>query len=401
MAKIVKKKISKVIKKLKKAPIKKKLAMPVKVVMKKPLSKKKVIAKKLILRKRKVKILSKTETPFKLKKASHNPIISPSLYPWESQATFNPTAFVANNKVHIVYRAIGGDDSSALGYASTYDGLNISDRPTYSIYKRYFEAVKSAPHIGYISGGGWSGGCEDPRITLMEGMIHMLYTAFDGWGSVRIALTSIPLSDFQKKKWNWSPEVFISAPGEVQKNWVIFPEKINGKVAILHAISPEIMIDYVHSLDEFDGKKFIKSIHQNHPKWQFRERGIRGVGPAPIKTKLGWLVLYHKIEDSEPNRYKLFAMILDINDPTKVLYRMTRPILEPEEHYENHGHKWGVIYACGAVVKPTDYGSKENTLFVYYGGSDKFVCVASMPLEELLNDIVKGLPAKLKKSKME
>ena len=70
-----------------------------------------------------------------------------------------------------------------------------------------------------------------------------MYTAFDGWGSVRIALTSIGLTDFLKKDWQWKKPTLISPPGEIHKNWVLFPEKINGKFAILHSISPDILID--------------------------------------------------------------------------------------------------------------------------------------------------------------
>ncbi len=359
-------------------------------------SKKKIVPKKVTAKKavKKAKPALKQKLAKKgvrLKKALHNPIIKPRAYPWESKATFNPAAFVAHGKVHIIYRAIGDNDASVLGYASSYDGYHILERPTYFVYNKASGIYKHGEKIDYISGGGWSGGCEDPRLTLIDDTVYMIYTAFDGWGSLRLALTSIPLADFEKRKWNWQKSVLISPPGEIHKNWVIFPGKINGKYAILHSISPEIMVDYFDSLDELDGTKFIHSIHQNDPRWQLRERGIRGVGPAPIKTRLGWLVLYHKTEDSDPGKYKLFAMILDSNDPKRVLYRSPSPILEPEEHYENHGWTYGVVYSCGAVVKGKD-------LIVYYGGADKVVCVASMPLEELLEDLEKNKTARLKKN---
>src|SRR3989338_5160379 len=60
-----------------------------------------------------------------LKRAPHNPIIAPRLYPWESKATFNPAAFESNGKVHLVYRAIGDNDTSVLGYAASSDGYNM------------------------------------------------------------------------------------------------------------------------------------------------------------------------------------------------------------------------------------------------------------------------------------
>lgn len=384
--------LKKINKKITKKVIKKIKTEINKVVKKKVLTKK--VAKKKISVKTKAKKISfkKWKEPIilKLKKSHSNPIIKPSMYSWESKATFNPAAFEHNGKVHLVYRAIGCDDSSSLGYAGSYDGLNIEDRPTYFIYKRIFNQYKDGPKISYLSGGGWEGGCEDPRLVLIDDTVYMIYTAFDGWNSIRIALTSMSLNDFKKKKWNWKNAVFISPPGEINKNWVIFPEKINGKYAILHSISPDILINYVDSFDEFDGKNFIESINQDHPKWQLRERGTRGVGPTPIKTKDGWLVLYHKIEEHDPNKYKLFAMLLDLKDPTKILYKSSHSILEPDENYEQEGYR-GIVYSCGAVVKNKD-------LIVYYGGGDRYVCVASLELEDLLDDLKKNKDVKLKKS---
>jgi len=407
----IKKKIqkkAKPVKKVKAFKVFKKKARPVQKVkavkiLKKKIKKAKKVPKKIKSKNKKKVVLKikksakKEKQSLKLKKLAHNPIIKPSDYSWESKATFNPAAFESNGKIHIVYRAIGEDDSSSLGYAHTLDGLNIDGRPTYHIYRRFFGYNENCPKIDYLSGGGWSGGCEDPRLVLIDDTVYMIFTAFDGWGSVRLALTSIKLKDFENKKWgNWKRAVMISPPNEINKNWVLFPEKINGKFAIMHSFYPRILIDYFDNLNELDGKKFIKS---NNTRPVDYSRGwdswFRGVGPSPIKTKDGWLVLYHAMDHRNPDRYRMGAMILDLNDPTKVLYRSKTPILEPEEDYENNGHKWGVIYSCGAVVK-------NGNLFVYYGGADKYVCVASIKLKELLDDLKMDKEAKLiKKDKKE
>jgi predicted GH43/DUF377 family glycosyl hydrolase len=175
---------------------------------------------------------------------------------------------------------------------------------------------------------------------------------------------------------------------------VLFPEKINGKYAILHSISPHIMINYFDDLDELDGQtNFIHSVHQGSALWGARDRLVRGVGPTPIKTKYGWLVLYHKMEKHEIHRYKLWAMILDAKDPTKILYNSASPILEPDLWYENEGYKSGVIYSCGAVVK-------DDKLFVYYGGADKVSCVATADLDKFLKELMHSGAAKLKNKKI-
>ena len=317
-----------------------------------------------------------------LERNPNNPIIVPGLHSWESKATFNPGAFEVNGKIHLVYRAVGDDDTSVFGYASSYDGITFSERCSNPIYKKPELKLKS----NFVSGPkdvGWKGGCEDPRLVLIGDTLYMTYTSFAGWESLRMTLTSIKFSDFEQKKWNWKNPVLISLPNEINKNWVLFPEKINGKFAILHSFYPKILIDYFDSLDELDGKKFIKSDNTRpaNPNRTW-DRWFRGVGPAPVKIKEGWLILYHATNYNNPERYRIGALILDSNDPTKIIYRSNQPILEPDEWYENEGYKKGVIYACGAVVK-------DGRLFVYYGGADKVICAASVKLVDLINDLKK------------
>src|SRR3989344_7474398 len=351
-------------------------------------------------------VAKKKTSPLELRKSQKNPIIEPerSAY-WESKATFNPSAVYSDGKVHVIYRAIGDSDISVLGYARSDNGYLFDKNSKKIAYyqKGKFAVRKDAVKINYISGGGWGGGCEDPRLTLLSDKVYMLYTAFDGWGSVRIALTSISLDDFIGRRFDWKEPVLISPPGEIHKNWVLFPEKIKGKYAILHSISPHIMIDYFSSLDELHGENFIHSVHQGSPLWSARDKLIRGVGPAPIKTRYGWLVLYHKMEKHDTHRYKLWAMILDLKDPAKILYNSRHPILEPDEWYENEGYKAGVVYAYGAVVKPArpDDSSRSggDELFVYYGGADKVSCVATANLDAFLKELVYSGASKLKSRK--
>ncbi|MDQ5957258.1 MAG: beta,2-mannobiose phosphorylase / 1,2-beta-oligomannan phosphorylase, partial [Patescibacteria group bacterium] len=149
---------------------------------------KKILTKKKTLKPKK-KVLKKVkQKEVKLERAWHNPIITPRAYPWESKATFNPAAFLHDDKVYIMYRAIGEDDMSVLGYAVSNDGKRINERPTHFAYRRYMAVSDFAVPIFYDSGGGWAGGCEDPRLTLIGDTLYLLYTAFDGWGSVRIAM---------------------------------------------------------------------------------------------------------------------------------------------------------------------------------------------------------------------
>ena len=330
-----------------------------------------------------------------LQKTEANPILTPrGEHHWEANQTFNPAAIAQDGKVHILYRALGHDGLSRLGYAQSDDGIHIierSDEPVYTAPSGHRN--RFAEPIVYSSGGGW-GGCEDPRIVCIDGNVYMTFVAFDGWGSVQMALSWIGLHDFLNKKWKWKKPVSLSPPGEVHKNWVLFPEKIKGKFAILHSISPQILVDYFDSPDEFkdnDGQTYyIRSRYAKDSGKKRWDNWVRGAGPPPIKTKYGWLLLYHAMDASDPNRYKLGAMILDLKDPTKVLYRSQHPILEPDESYENQGHKAGVIYSCGAVVV-------DGKLLVYYGGADTVSCVATADFEKFLKAITQEKPINLKR----
>lgn len=313
-------------------------------------------------------------------KLSKNPIISPvDGHGWESWQTFNSGAILLNDQIHLMYRAIGEDGVSRLGYAISEDGISISDRLPFPVYEHL------APHgpydyFSYASGGSW-GGAEDPRLMRVEdeNLVYMTYTACDN--GLRVALASIDLDDFLANRWTWKPVKLISKPNAVNKNWVIFPEKIKGRYAILTSLSPRIHITYLDNLDFSDGKA-IGSSHGGNKEGAW-ENYVRGVGPPPIKTKYGWLVLYHAMDRKDPGKYKVGAMILDLNDPTKIVYRARKPILEPSEHYESNGFKPGVVYTTGAVVKGDD-------LLVYYGGADSYVCVASIKLDEFLRALVTG-----------
>ncbi len=330
----------------------------------------------------------KPPTPFpylkKLDRAPENPILKPQPENnWESKLVFNPSAIDDGEKVHLVYRAIGDDDTSSFGYAVSEDGINIDQRSDKPIYqpRADFETNPQAPRVAareFISGGG-AGGCEDPKLTKIKDKIYMTYTAWDGANHPRVALTSINSDDFFNQIWNWQLPVLISPPNEIHKNWAIFPKKINGKYAILHSLSPEILVDYFDSLD-FDGENFIESYYRPSGRQNNWDTWVRGPGPAPIATDDGWLILYHAMDKRDPNRYKLGAMIVDKNDPTEILYRSNTPLLEPDMDYENEGFKAGVVYSCGAVVR-------NDRLLVYYGGADTVSCVAQIKLDQLLNQM--------------
>ena len=331
-----------------------------------------------------ITISSQNRRPSVFSRLLHNPLLNPrTAHGWESQAVFNPAALLANNKVHLVYRAIGDRGISVLGYASSQNGINFDQRLAKPIYTptKSFEGSRCAvtshyrAYSPYQSGGGW-GGCEDPRLTKIDNRIYMTYIAYDGTNPPRIAITSIAADDFSHQQWNWKEPVLISRPNVVDKNACILPQKVNGKFVIFHRIFPNILIDFVDSLD-FDGKTWLKGEYSIPPRQECWDSRKVGIGPPPLKTNEGWLTFYHAVDDRDPSRYKIGAMLLDLNDPTKVIHRSTQPLIEPTENYENEGHKFGVVYPCGSVMI-------NKQVFLYYGGSDRVVCGAVASLPKLL-----------------
>lgn len=303
---------------------------------------------------------------------SNNPILLPvPKNSWEAKNVFNPTAFYADGKVHIVYRAMAEDGTSVLGYATSKDGVTIDERLSSPIYvpRAEFEQKK---------GSGYSG-CEDPRITVINNTVYMCYTAFDGKHSPRVALTSITLKNFLDRKWDWKKPVLISAPGLDDKDAAIFPEKVKGKYLIFHRIGDDIDIAMVDSLN-FDGHTWIEErrwLKQRREYWDNRKVGIAG---TPVKTRKGWILLYHGVSKSD-GVYRVGAVLLDLKDPTKIIGRTEDPLFEPETDYEKVGEVSNVVFPCGNVII-------KDKIYIYYGGADRVIGVATIKTKDLLNSLL-------------
>lgn len=252
---------------------------------------------------------------------------------------------------------------SRLGYARSVAGTEISSR-------------SSAPVLE--PSGDWEEfGCEDPRITSFDGTFYVTYTAYSHRGP-RIAMAST--KDFVKFQKHG-----IIGPNVNDKDCVLFPERINGSVAMLHRLESKVQIAYFADFDALSSstefwKKYIQHFEDYEimrPKFPWEELKV-GIGPPPIKTNHGWLVIYHGV--STERVYRAGAILLDLDDPTKILARTKNPILEPEMEFEKRGIVPNVVFPDGAAVQ-------NGTLFTYYGGADKVCCVASAPIDEFLDEL--------------
>lgn len=317
-----------------------------------------------------------TKDAFSFKRFSKNPILLPkSENAWEAQAVFNPAVISLEGKMHILYRAMSMDNTSTVGYASTENGFDVTERLSVPIYvpRADFEQKK-------IPGG--NSGCEDPRLTKIGDRIYICYTAYDGIGPPRVAVSSIKEEDFLKKEWNWTEPELLTPRDIDDKDTCILPEKFKDGYCIMHRVSSEICADYIESLDFANDtvKKCIRIAGPRRNMWDSSKVGIAG---PPIKTKYGWLLLYHGVSKSH-NTYRVGALLLDLKDPAIVLARSADPIFEPKEDYEKFGIVNNVVFPCGMALK-------DGVLFIYYGGADKVVGVATMELDVILKALTRKL----------
>lgn len=213
-------------------------------------------------------------------------------------------------------------------------------------------------------------GIEDCRVTFIENLYHLTYTAVSQWG-VGVGLRTT--TDWK----NFEQEGMIIPPHN--KDCAIFEEKINGKFYALHRPSSvDIGGNYIWMAESPDG------IHWGRHKCIITTRKDSwdsarvGAGAAPIKTEKGWLEIYHGANAA--HQYCLGAFLLDLNDPTLVLARTAEPIMRPLESYELSGFFGHVVFTNGHVVK-------GDELTIYYGAADEFVCGAKFSIAEILTSL--------------
>lgn len=235
---------------------------------------------------------------------------------------------------------------------------------------KFYEPVGYSKLVG--EGALQTFGIEDCRVTCLDGIYHLTFTAVSDSG-VCVALRTT--TDWK----NFTDHGIILPPHN--KDCALFSEKINGKYYTLHRPSSvDLGGNYIWIAESLDGlhwgnHKCLMKVRKGH--W---DSARVGAGAAPIKTKHGWLEIYHGA--NEQHQYCLGAVLLDLENPAKVLARSIKPIMVPTTPYELSGFFGHVVFTNGHVVS-TD----GDTLIIYYGAADEFVCGATLSIAKILEEL--------------
>jgi beta-1,2-mannobiose phosphorylase / 1,2-beta-oligomannan phosphorylase len=308
-----------------------------------------------------------------LERHSENPILLPNQDAWwESKAVFNPAVLYDGKKIHMLYRAVGEYERyvSRVGYAFSKDGFN---------FKRT-NSVVLGPNEGYEKYG-----TEDPRLIEIENRVYVSYVVLSDYvtaGPINSSTALATTDDY----YNHTRLGIITGRESDNKDVVLFPEKINREYLILHrprswigpkfgVDKPSIWIAEGNTLTTFDRHALLMKPERD---WEALKIGS---GPPPIKTKHGWLLIYHGVDKNLV--YRAGAALLDLSNPFEVIARTNKPVLEPREPYETIGDVNNVVFPTGACV----IGKR---LHVYYGGADKVCCLAVVDLDPFLEFIMEG-----------
>ena len=296
-----------------------------------------------------------------IKRYENNPIITKESIPYRMNSVFNAAATTYKNKTLLLLRIEDRNGISHLTTATSIDGKTgweIDKTPT------FMPDIKNHPEEEW--------GIEDPRITYLEEkkVYAIAYTSYSADGSCVSLATTTDFKTLQRLGPVLLPD---------NKDAALFPEKINGRWAIIHRPTPPkpglIWISFSPDL-----------IHWGDHKCLLRNRGGGmwdgnkiGLNNPPLRTDKGWLILYHGIKKSASGSvYRLGLALLDINDPTIVLERAGEWVFAPEEDYEKAGDVSNVVFPCGWI-------QKDDEVWIYYGCADTCISLATAKIDDLLS----------------
>ncbi|WNH07797.1 pesticidal protein Cry7Aa [Thalassobellus suaedae] len=336
----------------------------------------------------------------------HGIILEKTNNSFENLGVFNPAIMQEDDTVHVFYRAVRNGNFSTIGYCKLESTLKVVERCKEPLL--FPETPEEFQ------------GIEDPRIVKIDQTYYLSYSAYDGINVFGAYATSKDLKTFERQgiitpkftfkeyseliKNNFEKisivhSLFYDLFGRYKlerlmkgkiyvwdKNIIFFPKKINGKFAVFHRLFPSIQILYFNDPSELTTefwKTYISNLRKHivlQPEYKHESNHIGG-GCPPVETDSGWLFIYHSVE-SKSNKliYHTSAVLLDLQNPKKVIGRLKKPLFSPTESYEKKGEVENVVFPTGTALF-------NDKLYIYYGAADSRVAVASVNINSLLNEL--------------
>lgn len=322
-----------------------------------------------------------------------NPILVPGGQPWRAATTFNPACLIDDDgRFYLFERA-----TESLRPLKCHVGLLSSEDGV------HFEHVQDQPVLSPEDFPQPCGTIEDPRVVKIEDRYYMTYARRNFASLCHPTGTGVP--DYEEHpdapeehlnvyragiavsddKLNWKDLGLVTEDNTHDRDLVLFPEKIGGRYAMLRRPEswtgegygtdrPSIWLTFSDDLENWDEPVLICK-----PVASWEDRKV-GAATPPLRTEKGWLTLYHGVEDAT-STYRVGAMFLDLEDPSKVLARSSNFLMEPETYYE----KFGLIIPN--VIFPTGNVIKDGLLYPYYGCCDTSIALATATVEDILKTL--------------
>jgi len=300
-----------------------------------------------------------------LQRYEGNPILTAQHFPRPVNSVFNAGATKHGDEYILLNRVEDLEGISCLWIARSPDGFHFTPDPEPAMVR-----ATEGPYAVYEEYG-----IEDPRITRIDDVYYITYTCYSKYAPcVGLARTR----DFR----TFERMGVISLPDN--KDVVLFPEKIGGRYARLDRpsirigkcdVGGDIWISYSPDL-----------LHWGDPRPVMRPRPGQwdskkiGAGAPPIKTEQGWLEIYHGVRETGSGvLYRLGAVLLDLQDPSRVIGRASEAILSPIAPEDFLGNVMNVVFTCGAILED------DGELKVYYGAADQVMCLGTASVDDLIS----------------
>ena len=292
-----------------------------------------------------------------------NPILTAADLPYPANTVFNPGVARVDGHVVLLMRVEDMRGISVLHVARSANGITdwvLDDRPLLTPDPGHPEEI-------------W--GCEDPRLTWLdeEGVWAITYTAYSQRGPM-VALATT--SDFRT----------VTRLGAVMppedKDAALFPQRFDGRWAMIHRPTPlrggaHMWVSYSPDLRHWGDHSLLLEAREG--AWW--DAGKIGLGPPPLLTDEGWLILYHGVHLTAAGPiYRVGFALAASDDPTRILRRSEGWVFGPSALYEREGDVPQVVFPCGWLVD-----EEKGALLLYYGAADTSICLASASLSDVMD----------------